>query len=259
MPSIEIFIVTFKRDATWCMYNLRSIRKFCRGFSGTTVLVPLEDAPEFEPMCREFGARLFTFHQHPTKGMLHHEAMICRADEFCEADLILHTDADCHFIEPVAPEDYLVDGKPILLRQLFSQLKEHDNPRHRWKEAVENALGFEAEYETMCRHPAVHYRWLYPEVRAAVERHTRMAFDEYVLAQKNEYPQTFAEFPTLGAYASKFHEDKYFWVEHDWTTPVDRTTPPTNPPFIPADKLAQEWSHDGVTPEAKEKLDRLLS
>jgi hypothetical protein len=254
MPSIEIFIVTFKKDFSWFVYNLKSIRKFCCGFSGTTVLVPLEDAPEFEPICREFGARLFTFHQHPTKGMLHHEVMICRADEFCEADLILHTDADCHFIEPTTPEDFLIDGKPVLVRQAFANVKPYDQGRYRWKEVVENALGFEVEYETMCRHPAVHYRWLYPEVRTAVERHTRMAFDDYVLAQRNEHPQTFAEFPTLGAYAVKFHHDKYCWADYIAKSPDEAVILP----FRPVDKVYQEWSHGGISPEVKEKLDRLL-
>jgi hypothetical protein len=222
------------------------------------VLVPKWDLPLFERMKAELDFNLVGFDQHPTKGMLHHEAMICRADEFCKADFILHTDSDCHFVEPVTPEDFIFDGKPVLVKKPFAGLEKitPNSIYHHWKEAAEAALGFEVEFETMCRHPTVHYSWLYKQVREHIEKHVRMPFDEYVLSQRNEFPQSFAEFTTLGAYVIKFHHDKYYWFE--------AVLPPGNSdfdyiPYRPPDKSSQRWSHGGISPELSEELCRVTA
>ena len=230
----EIFIVTYKKDAIWLKHCLRSIKKFASGFSGTTVVCPTRDITDIEPVCGHLpGTTIKTFDEVEGKGMLHHMAIKCMADQFCDAQYILHTDSDCIFIEPVTPADYFVDGKPVLLKEHFDRFREKHAGVLKWKVCAEDALGFEVTHETMRRHPAVHPRWLYPLVRTRVENVHKRPFLDYVLSKQNAYPQTFTEFPTLGGFALAMHPDKYHWIDTGEVLP-------------PKDKLAQFWSHGGL-------------
>lgn len=246
-PKVEILIVTFRRDLEFNELLLCSLKKFARGFAGTTLVVPVEDVEAFKPQADKYGARLYPFKQ-DAKGQLHHQAMKCSADLCCplDTDLVLHVDSDCFFIAPVTPASYMQNGLPILLREPFEDFRLLHPNRYRWKETTERALGFEVEFETMCRHPAVHHRELYPEFRAHVEWVHQKPFLEYVLAQENIYPQGFAEFPALGAYAHQFHYNEYSWL----TMGVDER---------PKDLLIQYWSHAGVTPETRAACEKVLA
>lgn len=239
IPTVDIFIVTFARDVEFCHWCLKSIGKFVRNANRVVLLVPKRDQDKFRLIVQGYnnergnGPRcvLKTFAEQAGKGMLHHEAMVCSADQFCEADYILHMDADCVFKEPVdVVQEYFHEGKPIMLKETFTTIGEVVGP---WQDAVEKALGFRPEYETMRRHPAVHPRGLYAEVRKAVEASTKQPFLDYVLSCRNEFPQTFAEYPTLGAWALRYAPDLHHWID------VGKEP-------RPADKLYQFWSHGGL-------------
>lgn len=160
-----------------------------------------------------------------------------RSDEWCPgADFILHTDSDCVFTEPVSPEDYFVESKPVLLYASYEWLC-RDYPTLRcWQTASQFALGFTIEHEFMRRHPAVHYREVYRKSRELIEAHHGKSVDDYIKRQTNTFPQTFAEFPTLGAVAWKFFHDRYHWIN------TERTP-------HPKDKIRQAWSHREPTAE----------
>lgn len=203
IPSMDIFIVSFAKDAEWLLYCLRSIKKFCTGFNSVVIATPGQDTAAFELHRALFPDFIYYEYDEPPfpLGNLDHMVKKCTADEYCGADLIAHVDADCLFIRPTTPSDYLVNGKPVLLIEPFEVLKELHPGRYRWKFAVDAALGGDAQFETMCRHPAVHWRNLYPIVRNHVSHMHGVDFEKYVLDCKPDYPQGFAEFPTLGAYA----------------------------------------------------------
>jgi len=214
-PRVEIHIVSFRQDLEWCRYAIRSVRKYASGFGGVTLVVPRADAAMFEGM----ADRLVTFNQRRWKGFLHHMIMVHRADEACpDADFVLHMDSDCLFVEPVTPEDYVRDGKAVMMRERFELIRtaytgrfRSGAARFRWKQVAEKALGFAVDYETMVRHPSVHPRGLYSEVRRHVERTHGVPFDEYVFGcgSRNRY----TEFPILGAYALKVHPERYEWID----------------------------------------------
>lgn len=230
--TIDIFIVTFKRDIEFTIYCLQSIQKFVTGFRKVIIAVPVQDVPLFNGIAGGYPFVVVRgFEEVAGKGMMHHEVLVCSADEWCDAEFILHIDSDCIFKEPVnLQNEYLRDGKPVMLKEKFEHVGEVVGP---WRDAVTKALGFVPEYETMRRHPAVHPRWLYPKVREAVAAHTGKPFMEYVLSCRNEFPQGFAEFPVLGAWALKYAPEAHHWI--------DVTTEPR-----PTDKLYQFWSHGGL-------------
>jgi hypothetical protein len=241
IPRIDILIVTFAPDAWWLEQCLRSIGRFATGFGAVHVAYPDKDIMAFAPIGKRFESDVVSdipVYWHPYKeadaplAHLDHNIRKCRADEFCpDADLIAHIDSDCFFREAVTPADYLVDGKPVLLIESYEKLKTAHPGRYYWKQTVEQALKIDAKWETMCRHPAVHWRGLYPMMRGRVEQVHQMDFDAYVLGQKPDRPCGFAEFPTLGAFAerSKTFNPRYHFVD------VDKMP-------RPHEKLLQFWS-----------------
>ncbi len=230
----EIFIVSHQKDFVWLDWCLKSISKFCSGFSGTTVLVPRRDASALRAMGHEIKIR--TFDEAPGLGMLHHMTSECCADVYCyEADFILHTDSDCIFTAPVTPAEYFRSGKPILLVEEYARLGD----RVPWQPVMSEVMGELCRYETMRRHPAVHYRELYGDCRNAIEKAHDCAghFEEYILSLKPDFPQGFSEFNALGhiAMTPKWH-DRYAIIDlaHE---------------ARPRDLIRQYWSHGAIDQE----------
>lgn len=233
LMTTEIFVVTYHKDAEWLAWCLKSINKFATGFSGVTVVAPHSDQDVIFPKCEEYGATLKGFDEPEGKGMLAHMAVNCMADGFVESDFALHMDSDCIFTEPVTPEDYFVDEKPVLLIEEYEHFREVHPGVYNWKRCTEAALGWECKYETMRRHPAVHNRMVYPVVRACVESFTRKIFFDWAIQGRNEFPQDWSEFNLIGAVALKHFKDDYHWWDLG------------NQPW-PHSKLIQSWSHGGL-------------
>ncbi len=245
---VEILIVSYAKDVEWCRFNLASIRKYARGFSGVKVLVPVGDAHFFEPMAEQQSTPetpivVKTYKPNAGAEFNHHQAMKCYADVWCpEADFILHTDSDCIFTEPVTPDDYFVDGRPILLKERYANFNGQGPVI--WQKPTEEAIGVKCEWETMRRHPAVHYRNIYGSVRDCIEKRHSMPFTEYVVTRgKGGYPDLgFSEFNTLGSFAEYFFSGSYHVIE----LPSDN---------VPPAKLSQAWSWEGITPQIRAQLE----
>lgn len=242
---MDILMVSYRKDIEFAKASLASINKFATGFGGVTIMVPLEDVHEFRLIAAPYGYKVYGFYEPPGKGMLCHMVHECQADLHCpDADLILHLDSDCLFVAPVSPADYIHDNKPIMYRELFSNFQQHPH-RVKWQKCVLDATGILPDYETMVRHPSVHWNYTYLRTRERIKQHTGMDFDQYILSCQNEYPQTFAEYPTLGAVAILDFPKDYCWIDYndggrDYGFQHDR------------DKLKSFWSHGGIEPYAFE-------
>jgi uncharacterized protein DUF6492 len=238
-PQTDIFIVSCRKHFNHLKYALRSIKKFASGFRRTLVIVPLCDMTEARKLLGDGpdNMELIDFNEWQDKGMVHHFYIIMCSDEYSPADYILHFDSDCVFTEPVTPEDYFVDGKPVLMYADFEWLCTTQQANLRmWQDATINAIGKPIDIETMRRHPAVHHRELYHLARQAVEHHTQQPVMTYIRNQKNEYPQTFCEFVTLGNVAWRYMKDDYHWRDQQSQG-------------FPHSKLHQNWSHCEPTDE----------
>lgn len=221
---VEIFIVSYLKDLEWLKYCLASIEKFATGFSGVTVLVPSDEAERFG-FVGKAGVRLENYAAPANHKLrfLAHEIQKCRADEWCpKADYIAFVDSDCIFTERVTPEDYFVKGKPVLLMQPWG--------KEPWKAPTDSALGWDTKHNLMCRHPAVHYRWMFAGFRKRVEAVNKMKFDDYVISRKPDFPPGFSEFCALGSFVEYAYVDMYHFI--------DISKEPR-----PRDLLTQFWSH----------------
>lgn len=239
-----ILMVTYRKDIDFAVYAFEAVKKYATGFSDLVCCVPTPDVPLFAAAAEPCGFRVVGFDERKGKGMLHHMVKILEADLLCpEADAILHMDADCMFTAPVTPADYFDGDKPIVFRQRYESFRRFDS-RYSWKAAVRNATGIDPEWETMCRHPSVYLREVYAATREIITAHVQQDWEEYVLSCRNEYPQTFAEFPTLGAVAIKCSDWRYSWVEVALVDDAQRLYD-IIPPQPPA-KLTAFWSHGGL-------------
>lgn len=250
---VWINYVTFSRDLEWLKFSIQSLNKYAKGFDGVTIVVPVQDLDKFLPF-EKMGDRILvkTFMEYPGKGFVHHLAMKCYADVFSPAAThVLHMDPDCLFSCPVTPDDYFVDGKPVLVIEPYEAiLKALHHPRYHWKSVTEEALKFACDYETMCRHPAVHPRETYRGLRDYMERVHEVPFYDWVIKQKNQFPQGFGEFNTLGAWALKFSPEKYHFIDRGYDGEMRDPIP----------KVTQMWSYTGVNnPENQAKIRAILA
>lgn len=244
----EILIVTYHKDKPWLDYSLRSIRKYLKGFSGITLVVPTRDQEVFREMVRPYPeVTMHTFQEQEGKGMLHHMVQICSADLWCpRADIVVHIDPDCIFHTPTSVDEYVVDGKPVMLRKSYKKLLEEKSDCYQWKAVTERALLFETDVYTMCRHPSCHPIHIYKKLRRYIAKVQQKPFDYFVLNGRNEFPQTFAEFPTLGAFGWEKSRYDYHWIN------IDKEK-------APADRQKTYWSHGGITAEIREEIEGWLS
>jgi len=247
-PDVEILLIAYWKDMDFLRYCIRSIALRQVGFAGVTLAVPNNERGNYNWIPSWMKIAYFT--EIPGKGMLSHLIAKCRADEICpNADAILHVDADCIFWENFTPEDFMPFNKPVMVRERYDQIR---NPhRQYWKETVNKATGLNPVWETMVRHPQIHLRGVYARTRELVAQHTGMPFDDYVLAGKNDFPQTFCEFNTLGAVAQHEFTELYTMIDYDRATDALECNQDCNASWQyiyrrGRDKLVEAWSHGGI-------------
>lgn len=235
--KMSIFIRSCIHDLPYLEYCLRSIRKFASGFSEVVVVVADYERALFRQLSEQHAITLKDYPGAPdhAQGQICAQWAACVADKYVakDTDLICYMDSDCVFVEPVKPEDYLVDGKPVLCIESYSRMPK-DYP---WKPVVEETLGVPVEFDAMRRHPAVHYpemlRFFRDEVCIAHGLRTDRGdnFRKYVLSRKASFPWGFTEFNALGAFAlaAPGWKERYHWIDVG-----------VNP--RPHSKLRQFWS-----------------
>lgn len=250
---------TYRNDIEWFKISARSFSKFARGWDTARCIVPNTDLELFRPVCAEHRIELQGGDEWPGKGFNWHQHMTCHADEFLPgAEVIFHIDGDTVFAQECSPADWLPGGKilqpfteyrhflqgPVALdaERTFmgftGKVFDMNRNQYMWKFAVDYALGWPAERECMPWMPMINHRDVYAKTRAIIAaRFPDQGFDGYVHDCRNEWPQSFAEFNTLGAVAHKFFTDRYEWYDL------------YNRPYPFLGKIIQSWSHGGMERE----------
>ena len=245
----NIHICSYARDFRYLFYCLRSVVKFTTGFNEVVLFIPIKDENLFmQSIPDDLKDKLDTFikviyfDEWENKGMLHHMYKVLTADIDCpDADYFLHLDSDVIITKPMDVSEFFCNGKPILFHATYTFLKNIDPNILSWQVAVTNALGWVPVSEFMRSRFLTYKRTLYSKTRELIENHTKQSVDEYIKIQKNEYPQTFAEYPTLGEVAWKFFHDDYYWVDTEKGEHYKFAEPDS--------KVRQAWSHRPPTDE----------
>src|SRR6266496_2289967 len=248
----EILIATYYKDSPWLEWCLRLIRRWCTGFSGITIVIPNRDAAKFAWVGGKdhgYPVSMKLFSEQHGKGFLHHQVMMAGADKLVPPGTthVLHLDPDCMFREETTPDEYIQDGKPVYVIRTYESLYDKEkkvmSDCAQWKAPTEKQLGFPVTQYTMCRHPSVFPIDFYEQYRKHIEVTQGADFVTYMLAGRNNFPQTRMDFTAMGAYAYEKMRDKFIWIDAK---------------EAPRDKLKAYWSHGGITPEIKAELERFL-
>lgn len=230
----RILIVSYSKDIPYLRLNLKTIRKFASGFSGLTIVVPGDERPMFEDLAKGYEADLRVYDRptDPARWQIAAQCQKCWADGHCpDADYILHTDSDCIFTEPVTPEDYFQNDKPVMLYEAYSRL----SPSIPWKVPTEQVLGRPVEFEFMRRHPQVNPLGVYSALRLHVEKLHKRLFTDFVHSRNPNYPWGFSEHNAIGAFA---YYDPTWQLRYHWHDVALLGSP--------REKLMQFWSHAPV-------------
>jgi hypothetical protein len=227
MLSCDIFIRSYAGDFAWLEYCLKSIKKYGHGFDKVHIVVPSNDAGSVPVQ----GTEVVHLTTDRTDGYMAQQLTKLHADEFCQAEYVLHVDSDCIFFKDFSPLDFFLDGKPIMLHEKFETI---------WNAITEQHLGWRDDHEYMRRLPIIYPRWMYLAFRQWMKKKHAMSVDDYVIRQNN---RNFSEFNTFGQWAKRLYKDSFTWME---------------PKDVPK-YCEQFWSWGGITPEIKEKIKIILA
>ena len=196
--STCIYIVTYPHDYLMCSWAVKSIRKFMRGDYHIAVVFP--EGASAPPDC---PADFFRSVPEPEgKGFLVQMCVKCEPDLYAPGYRhYVHWDSDCI----LTSNSHIDEFRNVCYYGPYAELFKHAGHLRLWQHAVMKCLGFTPEHEFMRCFPMSFPSAIYPSTRKRVELVTRQPFSSYVLSTRNAFPQTFAEFNTLGAWA---------WINH---------------------------------------------
>lgn len=217
--STSIFIRTYDADAAYHAQAMRSIEKFCTGFDRTVVVM----APPNEK-----------------NGYMVQQRDKCYADQLTDSDFILMMDSDTIITEPVTPESFMVDGKPIWLHTPWTpEMLEHPGTAA-WFRCMRKFFGEDPPSEFMRRQGFMIPREVLQATREYCLTEHGMPLSHYILSRRE-----FSEFNCLGFLAWKFFHDEIAWVD-------------TSKEELPPLRLRQWWSHDPIEKNIEE-IERILA
>lgn len=253
--TTSILIKSFQKDFGWLSYCLKSIHKFATGFSEVVVIIPddcnLPLTAERLVKLKEPGPVATSPANHGS-GYVWQQIVKMNADKYTSSDFVCHLDSDCIFTRPVTPQDlmvgtevtkyYTVEYKPLWLMTPFADIIPTDPNLISHKESIQNFSGIEPEFEYMRRHSQVIPRWAYGCFRDYVQQKHGMSFEQWALSQKF---RGVTEFNFMGQFLHR--EFTNFIHFHDTRF------------GIPESFVLQSWSWNGITPEIRDKMEKILA
>jgi hypothetical protein len=182
-----IFLKTCLHDAEYHRYCLKSIEKFCTGFSEVRVIEG----------------------EHP-KGYLWQQVVKLHADQYTDADFILVTDSDTLFVEPVTPESFMREGKPQWLYTPWNDAMLQHAGTRAWKDCMEKFLGLPSPGEMMRRQPFMFPRHVLPSIREFCLKKHGKSLEDYIMNAGS-----FSEWNCLGLYCWLGFHNEFDWINTD--------------------------------------------
>lgn len=251
--QVHILIVTYWKDRPWLEYCLKALKKFCTGFTGTTIAIPRKDFAAFASLKHDYGVTLQIYEEVRGKGMVQHMAKMAEADKLVPegTDYVCHLDADCIYHTPTTPADYFTDGKPDYLIRSWESLTDPQSKVisdcAQWFAPTASQLGFKPAIYGMCRHPSVFPVGFYKPYRDHISKVHGMPFDVYMVAGKNEFPQDRMDWTAMSAFAYATMRDHFHWIDIGAQGAV-----------VPKDRQRTFWSHAGVQDDTRKEMEGFL-
>lgn len=241
----DIFLRSYRNDASWIPFALRSIDRFVSGVRHLIIAVPDEDLEIFRELGltreRLVASRISTDAMNPYLGQ---QADKLSAHLYSDAEYFLFWDSDVVAIRPFNPGDLMIDGKPRCLETPWDKLVNPDGtPATPWRPIVERALGHPVSKERMRAHPMMAHRMALIGLRDYMQKIHHVPLVDYIASQPN---REFSEWNVLHSWAAD-HAPEFFTF---WDTEKEGVPEP----FV---KQYHSWS--GLTPEIRAEMERILA
>ncbi len=191
-----ILIRTYDKDAEWLRYCLRSVKRYCEGFSDVVVSCAPSSQAVIAGVCAEEGVAPPKLSPEFASDYLGQQITKLHADRFVDAEHVMHVDADCVFFQTVRPEDFFEDGKPVLYMTAYDVLYRTGNPML-WQSITSIWLKRETDFDFMRRFPMVFPRAAYEGVR---DFFRGIHGADMATAFKDRTDWHFSEFNFIGSY-----------------------------------------------------------
>lgn len=216
-----IVTVTYDKDLEFLKYNLKSIKKFCKGYHDNIVIIDdhENDCVETQKYLESINQKYFINQEAKQikKGYVRQQYMKLLSDKYVsqDTDYICHIDADSIFKKEHTPEIFFRENKPILVKNNYIKLIENQKragnntlPYEKWRDITSQFLKLNVEYEFMFRMPLVYPKNLTKQVRDYLEKIHNCSLLDYVKNLPN-----MSEYNILGAYAHEFTHEDFFWID----------------------------------------------
>ncbi|SMF43084.1 hypothetical protein SAMN02982917_2184 [Azospirillum oryzae] len=200
-----IFIRTYYKDCERLEFTLRSIRKFCSGFSGVTVACPENSIDLVSAVTKSTGFDSPILCNHLSNDFIGQQITKLNADKYCKYDYICHIDSDCIFVRETNPSDLFLEGRPLMLMAPYNYFygARHNVP---WQTITSKFVGRQVDYEFMRRFPLTYPRQMYIDLRDHFHNFHNYEINE---VWKHIWGDYFSEFNLMGAFSfysdSKYH------------------------------------------------------
>lgn len=253
IATVHILIVTYWKDRPWLEFCLKALKKFCSGFTGITIAIPRKDFAAFASLKHDYGVTLQIYDEVRGRGMIQHMQKMAEADLLVPegTDFVCHLDADCIYHTPTTPADYFTDGKPDYLIRSWESLTDPQSKVisdcAQWFAPTANQLGFKPQIYGMCRHPSVFPVGFYKPYRYHISWVHGMAFSDYMIAGKNEFPQDRMDWTAMSAFAYATMREQFHWIDIGAQGAV-----------VPKDRQRTFWSHAGVQNDTRKEMEGFL-
>lgn len=216
MPTIDLFIKSYKRDFWLLHLALQSISKNLTGYQNIILLIPEDDKHDFDTRSLPERTLVHYIADYQTGGWLYQQVCKLQAYKYSYADYIMFSDSDAFCCYPVNVQDLLVDGKPEILFTDYNQLPDAII----WKEITERLIGDRVQFEYMRRLGMIYHRDTLVNINNWNPNLERIIMSS----------ERFSEFNLIGCYANKFENERYRWQNTDeWA-------------YVPP-VFEQVWSH----------------
>lgn len=195
-----IFIKSYHKDYKLLYYALKSIQLNVKG--NYDVLLMLDNGHELPDNFNEVLNNVkVVYVGREGDGYLWQQICKLNAHKYTDSEYILFSDSDVIFDHEINIDEYLNNGKPEILYTDYSKV----DGAIIWKKPTEDFMKESVQYEFMRRNNCIYHRntlesiWNYePNLK-------------YIILNS----ERFSEFNVLGAYAFKFENDKYNFVNTD--------------------------------------------
>ncbi len=214
--SIDIFIKSHKPDFWLLQFALQSISKNITGYRNIILVIPEDQKHDFDTRYLPERTLIFYISEYGTGGWLYQQVCKLNAYKYSDADFIMYSDSDAFACNPINVQDLIVDDRPEILFTDYEQLPDAKI----WQKPTELLLNDVIPWEYMRRLGLIYHR------ETLVNLNNWIPNLEDIIMKS----ERFSEFNLLGAFANKFENHKYRWVNTDnWS-------------YVPP-VFEQVWSH----------------